>query len=118
MGIRAKLVLCLLAVLLPLVAVSLFSINLLGKQLVERTESSLSNTQRLEAARINEVLASYAQDARNLASGTQVRQFVAACNAYRQAVLNNADLAARDLRTPSRCRPRSDGRSSCRGRSS
>ena len=93
MGIRAKLVLCLLAVLLPLVAVSLFSINLLGKQLVERTESSLSNTQRLEAARINEVLASYAQDARNLASGTQVRQFVAACNAYRQAVLNNADLA-------------------------
>ncbi len=102
MGIRAKLVLCLLAVLLPLVAVSLFSINLLDKQLVERTESSLSNTQRLEAARINEVLASYAQDARNLASGTQVRSFVTACNIYRRAVSSNADLSDIDklLATP------------------
>lgn len=93
MGIRAKLILCLLAVLLPLVAVSLFTINLLDKQLVERTESSLSNTQRLEAARINEILASYAQDARNLASGMHVKQFVAATNAYRMAVRDGVDLA-------------------------
>lgn len=91
MGIRAKLVLCLLAVLLPLVAVSLISINLLDKQLVERTESSLSNTQRLEAARINEILATYSQDARNLASVPYVREFVAACNTFREALLNDAD---------------------------
>lgn len=93
MGIRAKLVLCLLAVLIPLVAVSLFTINLLDQQLIDRTEASLSNTQRLEAARINEVLATYAQDARNLASGSQVKQFVEACNAFREALRNGTDQA-------------------------
>ncbi len=93
MGIRAKLVLCLLAVLLPLVAVSLFTINLLDKQLMERTESSLSNTQRLEAARINEILGTYAQDARNLASGTHVKQFVDAVNTFRQALLSGTDTS-------------------------
>ena len=93
MGIRTKLVLCLLAVLLPLVAVSLFTINLLDRQLMERTESSLSNTQRLEAARINEILSTYAQDSRNLASGTHVKQFVDAVNTFRQARLSGADTS-------------------------
>lgn len=93
MGIRAKLVLCLLAVLLPLVAVSLFTINLLEHQIIERTESSLSNTQRLEAARINEILGTYAQDARNLASGAHVKQFVDAAQTYRKALRSGADTS-------------------------
>ncbi|ASJ75999.1 EAL domain-containing protein [Granulosicoccus antarcticus] len=93
MGIRAKLVLCLLAVLLPIVAVSLVTINLLENQLVERTESSLSNTQRLEAARINEILTTYAQDARNLASDTHVKEFVDASNEFRQARLAGHDTS-------------------------
>ena len=85
MGIRAKLVLCLLAVLIPLVAVSIFAMNLFDRQLMERTEAALGSSLRLEAARINEILATYAQDARNLASGTHVRKFVDATNAYRLA---------------------------------
>ncbi len=91
MGIRAKLVLCLLAVLLPLVLASLFTINLLERQLIERTESSLSNTQRLEAARINAILGTYAQNARNLASGEHAKQFVDAANTYRKAFQSGAD---------------------------
>ncbi len=83
MGIRAKLFLCLLAVLIPLAAVSIFAIRLFDKQLMERTESALANTQRLEAARISEVLTSYAHDARSLATGIHVKQFVAATNSYR-----------------------------------
>jgi len=76
MGIRAKLVLCLLAVLIPLGAVSAFAISLFDRQMIERTESALANTQRLEVARINEILSSYQQDARSLAAGTHVKQFV------------------------------------------
>jgi len=91
MGIRAKLVLCLLAVLVPLVAVSIFAIRLVDQQLTERTESALANTQRLEAARINEILSSYAQDARSLASGAHVKNFVAATNAYRLELQPNGD---------------------------
>ncbi|NND93187.1 MAG: EAL domain-containing protein [Granulosicoccus sp.] len=92
MGIRTKLVLCLLAVLLPLVAVSSFAISLLDQQLVERTESALANTRRLEAARINEILAAYANDARGLASGAHIRQFVAATNTYRRTKRDGGDL--------------------------
>ncbi len=90
MGIRAKLVLCLLAVSVPLAAVSAFAIRLVDQQLTERTESALANTQRLEAARITEILSAYAHDARNLAAGAHVKNFVAASNAYRVALSNNA----------------------------
>ena len=93
MGIRAKLVLCLLAVLVPLAAVSAFAIKRVDQQLTERTESALANTQRLEAARITEILGDYAQDARSLASGAHVRSFVEATNNYR--------VAARDQRNVS-----------------
>lgn len=93
MGIRAKLVLCLLGVLVPLVAVSAFAINLVDRQITERTESSLQNTQRLETARINEILSGYAQDARSLAAGTHVRNFVDATNAYRMAQRDKLNLS-------------------------
>lgn len=96
MGIRAKLVLCLLAALVPLTAVSAFAIRLVDQQLTERTESALANTQRLEAARITEILGSYAQYARGLAEGHHVKDFVAATNTYRQARLNNGDVSEFD----------------------
>lgn len=91
MGIRAKLVFCLLAVLIPLGAVSTLAIRLFDQQLTERTESALANTQRLEAARINEILAGYEQDSRSLAAGTHVKQFVAGIHEYRQATSRPVD---------------------------
>jgi len=77
MGIRNKLVLCLLAVLFPLVAVALFATHLFDRQMAERTMAALANTQRLEAARIEQILDGYAHKARSLAAGVHVRTFVA-----------------------------------------
>lgn len=89
MGIRAKLVLCLLAVLLPLAGVSAISFHWFDQQLKERTETSLSNTLRLEALRIEEILESYAQDARNLAADTRLNNFVTAVTTYRRTNTEN-----------------------------
>ncbi|MFK7857581.1 MAG: diguanylate cyclase [Granulosicoccus sp.] len=75
MGIRNKLVLCLLAVLFPLVAVALFATHLFEQQMAERTMAALANTQRLEAARIGQILEGYANNARSLAAGPHVREF-------------------------------------------
>jgi len=61
MGIRAKLLVCLLSVLVPLIVASGFSIHLFDRQLTERVEIALLNNQRLEAARINNILADYQQ---------------------------------------------------------
>lgn len=75
MGIRLKLVLCLLAVLLPLVAMSVLAIHLTSSQLIERTKASLKSTQRLEAARIEHLLAGFTTNAQRLAAGPHVRDF-------------------------------------------
>ncbi len=83
MGIRTKLVFCLLAVIIPLGAVSTFALHLFDKQLEARTENALASTLRLEALRINEILEGYAQDARNLAAEPLIRNSVAAANTYR-----------------------------------
>lgn len=82
MGIRNKLVLCLLAVLIPLAAVGMFATHLVERQLAERTTSALANTQRLEAARIEQILEGYNSDARSLASGPHVRTFFTALHDY------------------------------------
>ncbi|MFT4728242.1 MAG: diguanylate cyclase (GGDEF)-like protein [Granulosicoccus sp.] len=82
MGIRAKLVFCLLAVLIPLCAVSTFAFHLFDQQLKERTETALSNTQQLEALRISEILAGYAQTAHTLATDPQVQELVTAIDSY------------------------------------
>lgn len=83
MGIRNKLVLCLLAVLFPLVAVALFATHLFDRQMAERSMAALANTQRLEAARIEQILEGYANNARSLAGGVHVRDFSAMLNDYR-----------------------------------
>ncbi len=84
MGIRNKLVLCLLAVLFPLAAVGMFATHLVDRQITERTASALANTQRLEAARIEQILEGYASDARSLASGAHVRSFTSKLQAHRE----------------------------------
>jgi diguanylate cyclase (GGDEF)-like protein len=86
MKIRLKLFTCLIAALIPLAAVGMYASHLLEQQLIASTETSLANTQRLEAARINQVLAGYAQEARALAAGSHVRSFVEAVNDYRYSV--------------------------------
>lgn len=96
MGIRAKLVFCLLAVLLPLCVVSTFAFHLFDQQLKERTESALSNTQRLEALRISEILASYAQNARSLATDPKVRELVTAVDNYSAAIEGDQTQALRN----------------------
>lgn len=104
MGIRAKLVFCLLAVLIPLCVISTFAFHLFDKQLTERTESALSNTQRLEASRISEILAGYAHDARSLATGPYVQEFVTTIDGYiaeiktdpTQAVQNPPSIGGQD----------------------
>lgn len=97
MGIRSKLVLCLLAVLLPILAVGLLATYLLDRQLTERTATALANAQRLEAARINQVLNTYANDARHLAASNHVKEFVSATNEYRiaRAATSNAETPAK-----------------------
>ncbi|MFK7994041.1 MAG: diguanylate cyclase [Granulosicoccus sp.] len=82
MGIRNKLVLCLLAVLFPLVAVAMFATHLFERQMTERTMAALANTQRLEAARIEQILDGYANHARSLAAGAHVREFFASLHDY------------------------------------
>lgn len=83
MGIRNKFMLCLLAVLMPLVAVGTFATHVVDLQMAERTTAALANTQRLEAARIEQILAGYANDARSLASGPHVSNFVSTVPAER-----------------------------------
>ncbi len=85
MGIRNKLVLCLLVVLFPLVAVGTFATHLVNRQMAERTTAALATTQRLEAERISQILDSYASHARTLASGAHVRDFFTKLHAYHNA---------------------------------
>lgn len=75
MGIRNKLVLCLLAVLFPLAAVGMFATHLVDRQIAERSSATLATTQRLEAARLNQSKKAYADHARALASGIHIREF-------------------------------------------
>jgi len=93
MGIRAKLFCCLIAVLLPLSVFSTYAFHLFEQQIRDRTESALANTQRIEADRISELLAGYAQDARSLASDPHVRDFLSAID-------HHTDLAATDSQRP------------------
>ena len=87
MGIRAKLLLCLLSVLVPLAVTSGFSIHLFDQQLTERVEMTLLNDQRLEAARINNILADYRQDASSLANSDHIKRFLGELHAIEKGYL-------------------------------
>ena len=87
MGIRTKILICLIAVLVPISAASMFTVSVIDDRLNDRIESELRNSLRLEAARIGEVLESYRQDATSLASGSHVRDFVGAIDAHRRGTL-------------------------------
>ncbi|MFK7890369.1 MAG: diguanylate cyclase [Granulosicoccus sp.] len=82
MGIRPKLLFCLITALTPLIGVGQYSMHMVEKQLSETTQKSLSDTLRLEAARITKVLSGYSDDARALASGAHVKSFVSSVDQY------------------------------------
>ena len=100
MGIRSKLVLCLLAVMLPVVAVGVFASHLFDKQLAERVTATLTNTQRLESERIEQVLSEYARNARALASSYPLRDALSPPASresfYSTSTPNDATLAISD----------------------
>ena len=87
MGIRSKLLVCLLVALVPIAAASLFTVHVIDERLTTRIEAELGNSRRLEAARISEVLEDYRRDAMTLAAGTHVRDFVADIDAHRRGAL-------------------------------
>ncbi len=76
LGIRAKLLLWLVLVILPIAAASSFAVKVIDARISERIGADLENTRRLEAARIADVLKSYQHVAESLAENRHVTQFV------------------------------------------
>ena len=87
LGIRIKLLLWLVLVILPIGAASSFAVKVIGTRLSERIEADLANTRRLEAARLNEVLDAYQRDALSLAEGEHVVRFLSDVDAARAGLL-------------------------------
>lgn len=87
MGIRTKLLLCLLSVLIPVSVGSIFALYMINASQSKRVEAELANNRRLEAARINEMLENYREDAVSLAAGTHIKSFVGAMSAWRSGEL-------------------------------
>jgi len=87
MGIRTKLLLCLLSVLIPVSVGSIFALYMIDASQSRRVEAELANNRRLEAARINEMLKNYREDAISLAAGTHIKTFVGAMSAWRSGEL-------------------------------
>jgi diguanylate cyclase (GGDEF)-like protein len=86
-GVQERLLLWLVLVILPVALVGWIVVERVDDRLSERIETDLSNVRRLEAARITEALASYERDARSLAAGPHVRDFVAGVTAARSGTL-------------------------------
>ena len=75
-GVRSRMLVWLVLVVLPSIGVGFFTVSLLDTRLSDRIESDLANARRLEAARINDALARYVDDAASLAAGPHVIDFV------------------------------------------
>lgn len=88
LGIRTKLLLWLMLVILPIAAASSFAVKVIDTRLSERIEADLANTRRLEAARIVDVLESYGRDGMSLAEDEHVVRFVGDMAAYRAGLLS------------------------------
>jgi len=87
MGIRTKLLLWLVLVILPITGASFFAVRVIDARLTERIQADLANARRLEAARIADALDGYRRDAESLISGAHVKSFVGDLHAYRQGEL-------------------------------
>lgn len=87
MGIRTKLLVCLLIVLVPITAASMFSIHVVDSHLTARIEAGLENSRRLEATHISELLEGYRRDAANLASSPHLQDFMSRLEAHRRGTL-------------------------------
>ncbi len=79
-------------VVLPSICVGWFTVSLVGDRLSERVEANLANVRRLEAARINDELAGYAEDAVSLAAGPHVIDFVGGVTSARADVDARPDV--------------------------
>lgn len=75
-GIRLALSIWLGLVILPIVLAGVFAIQVIDARLSDRITADLANAQRLEVARIEDALRIYQRDARVLASGKHVIDFV------------------------------------------
>ena len=82
LGIRPRLLGWLALVILPTIAAAWLVVNVVDERLSQRIEADLTNTRRLEAARIIDALEDYERDAVSLASGAHVQTFVGALDAY------------------------------------
>jgi len=97
MGIRSKLLICLMVVLVPVAAASLYALGVIDERLTSRIESDLGNSRRLEAARIGQVLEDYRQDAMSLAAGSHIRDFLGDLDAHRRGTLpSDVDIGGVD----------------------
>ena len=75
LGVRARMLVWLLLILLPVMVVGTFAVELIANRLDERVESELVSVRRLEAARLDEELEDYANDAVSLAADQHIVDF-------------------------------------------
>jgi len=87
MGIRTKLLVCLLIVLVPITAASMFTVHVVDRHLTARIETGLENSRRLEAGHLSEGLEDYRRDAAKLASGPHLQDFMSRLEAHRLGTL-------------------------------
>ncbi|MEM9131262.1 MAG: EAL domain-containing protein [Actinomycetota bacterium] len=81
----------LVLVVLPSVGVGWFTVEVISARLSERVEVDLENVRRLEAARINDALDDYVDDAMSLASGPHVVDFVGGVSRVRSGAVQGDD---------------------------
>ena len=76
-GIRLRFAVWLLAALLPVGIAALYVFGQIEDEVADRVAADLEGVRRLEASRIENALADYRSDGRNLAEGPHVRAFTA-----------------------------------------
>lgn len=88
-SVRARILVWLLIVLLPVVTASVVAIHIVDRDLSERVVADLENVRRLEVARMDQILGSYAREARRFSTGSRVIEFVDAVDARRAGTIGD-----------------------------
>ena len=87
LGMRTRLSLWLLAILVPVSAAGWFAISRMEDRLQDRIVTDLESVRRLEAARITQGLDDYGTDATSLAAGRHLLDFTAGVADVRAGLL-------------------------------
>ncbi|MEM7325975.1 MAG: EAL domain-containing protein [Actinomycetota bacterium] len=95
LGVRARMFVWILLVILPAFVVGWFTVSLIDARLSDRVAMDLTNIRRLEAARIDQVLDDYVADARSLAAGPHVIDFTNGVN-YARAGWQTGEIGGYD----------------------